>query len=68
MGRKAALYTSFGVRELRVIDAARLTTRVFRDPAADGYRSVRDCGASVRIVPLLAPEAFALRVEDLELS
>src|SRR6478672_12130987 len=37
-GRKAALYASFGIRELWVIDAVRLTTRMFRDPAADGYR------------------------------
>ncbi len=41
-GRKAALYASFGIRELWVIDAVRLTTRVFREPAADGYRDVRD--------------------------
>ena len=37
IGRKAALYASFGIRELWVIDAVRLTTRVFREPAADGY-------------------------------
>ena len=42
IGRKAALYASFGIRELWVIDAVRLTTRVFREPAADGYRNVRE--------------------------
>src|SRR5271165_3877625 len=42
MGRKAALYASFGVRELWVIDAIRLTTRVFREPSADGYRDTPD--------------------------
>ena len=41
-GRKAALYASFGIRELWVIDAVRLTTRVFREPAADGYRNAQD--------------------------
>jgi Uma2 family endonuclease len=66
MGRKAALYASFGVRELWVIDAVRLTARVFRDPAADGYRDVRDFGPADRLLPLHAPEAFALRLSELE--
>jgi Uma2 family endonuclease len=68
MGRKAALYASFGVRELWVIDAVRLTTRVFREPAADGYAQARDYGAPDRLVPLFAPEAFALRIDELELA
>jgi Uma2 family endonuclease len=42
IGRKAALYAGFGIRELWVIDAVRLTTRVFRAPAADSYRDMRD--------------------------
>ena len=68
MGRKAALYASFGVRELWVIDAVRLTTRVFRGPSAEGYRDARDFGASDRLVPLIAPETFALRLDELEFS
>ena len=68
IGRKAALYASFGIRELWVIDAVRLTTRVFRDPAADGYRDNHDFGAGDRLVPLIAPEAFALRLDELDLS
>jgi Uma2 family endonuclease len=68
MGRKAALYASFGIRELWVIDAVRLTTRVFREPAADGYRDARDFSASDRLVPLVAPEAFALRLDELEIE
>jgi Uma2 family endonuclease len=68
IGRKAALYASFGIRELWVIDAVRLTTRVFREPAADGYREARDFGPADRIVPLVAPEAFALKLGELELS
>ncbi|HEY1886037.1 MAG TPA: Uma2 family endonuclease [Roseiarcus sp.] len=68
IGRKAALYASFGIRELWVIDAARLTARVFRDPAADGYRDSRDFGPGDRLTPLIAPEAFALRLDELELS
>jgi Uma2 family endonuclease len=67
-GRKAALYASFGIRELWVIDAVRLTTRVFREPAADGYRSASDFGPADRITPLIAPEVFALRLDEFELS
>jgi Uma2 family endonuclease len=67
IGRKAALYASFGIRELWVIDAVRLTTRVFREPAADSYRDARDFGAPERLVPVVAPEAFGLRLTDLEL-
>jgi Uma2 family endonuclease len=67
IGRKAALYASFGIRELWVIDAVRLTTRVFREPAADGYRNASDFGPADRITPLIAPEAFALRLDELEL-
>jgi Uma2 family endonuclease len=68
IGRKAALYASFGIRELWVIDAVRLTTRVFREPGPDGYRSAPDFGPSDRLSPLIAPEAFALRLDELELS
>jgi Uma2 family endonuclease len=67
-GRKATLYASFGIRELWVIDAVRLTTRVFREPTADGYRDAHDFGHVDRLVPLIAPEAFALSLGELELS
>jgi Uma2 family endonuclease len=68
IGRKAALYASFGIRELWVIDAVGLTTRVFREPAADGYRNARDYPATERLFPLVAPEAFALRLDELDLN
>ncbi len=68
MGRKAALYASFGVRELWVIDAVKLAARVFRAPSGEGYRESRDFSASERLVPLIAPEAFALRLEELEID
>jgi Uma2 family endonuclease len=68
IGRKAALYASFGIRELWVIDAVKLTARVFREPTADGYRDARDFGPADRLVPLFAPEAFALSLGELELS
>ncbi len=68
VGRKAALYASFGVRELWVIDAVKLTALVFRDPSPDGFRQRRDVDASDCLVPLIAPEAFALRLDELELA
>ncbi len=67
-GRKAALCASFGIRELWVIDAVRLTTRVFSEPAADDYRNAQDFGPADKVAPLIAPEAFALRLDELELS
>jgi Uma2 family endonuclease len=68
MGRKAALYARFGIRELWVIDAVRLTTRVFREPAADGYRDVHDFGARDRLAPLIAPDVFALKLQELQIE
>jgi Uma2 family endonuclease len=66
IGRKAALYASFGTRELWVIDAVRLATRGFRRPAAGGYRSASDLDPAERLTPLIAPQAFALRPDELE--
>ena len=68
VGRKAALYASFGVRELWVIDAVRLTIRVFQAPSADGYGEARDFSSDETVVPLIAPEAFALRLADLDIE
>ena len=68
MGRKAALYAAFGVRELWVVDAVRLAARAFRDPAADGYRDTRDYGASDSFTPVFAPAAFALRLDEFKLE
>jgi hypothetical protein len=41
---------------------------VFREPAADGYRNASDFGPADRITALIAPEAFALSLDELELS
>ena len=68
MGRKASLYASFGVRELWVIDAVWLTARVHRDPAPDGYHETLDVGPGDLLAPQFAPEAFALRLDELELE
>ncbi len=68
LGRKAALYASFGVRELWVIDAVKLTARVFRAPSGQGYGETRDFSAAERLVPLIAPDVFALRLDELEIG
>ena len=65
-GRKAALYASFGVRELWVIDAVKRTTRVFRKPSAEGYGETLDFGESDLLTPEFAPPEFALRLDELE--
>ena len=66
MGRKAKLYASFGVRELWVIDAVKLTARIFREPAAGGYSETRDFAGAEMMVPLFAPKALALRLDELK--
>jgi Uma2 family endonuclease len=63
-GRKAALYASFGIRELWVIHAIRLETRVFREPAAEGYSSAKTLPAAELLTPLLLP-SLGLRLADL---
>lgn len=68
IGRKAVLYAGFGVRELWVIDAVRLTLRVFRQPSREGYGETSDMGASEKAVPAFAPDAFALRLDDLHIG
>jgi Uma2 family endonuclease len=67
-GRKAALYASFGVRELWVVDAVKLTLRAFRRPGVGGYGDFQDYRAAERIAPVFAPEAFALRLDELDLN
>jgi Uma2 family endonuclease len=65
-GRKAALYASFGIGELWVIDAVAMTTRAFRSPSPDGYLDIDDHAAAERVVPRFAPGEFALTLDDLD--
>ena len=67
LGRKAALYASFGVRELWVIDALKMTTRVFRKPSSTGYDEKLDVPGSETLTPAFAPEVFSLKLDELEL-
>ena len=67
LGRKASLYAAFGVRELWVIDAVRLQTRVFRHPSPRDYQETVDVSGDQQLTPAFAPEVFSLKLEDLEL-
>lgn len=67
LGVKAGLYARFGIRELWVIDAVKLQTRIHRDPASGTYRSIIDRPASERLVPREIP-ALAVTLSALELN
>lgn len=66
LGRKAALYASFGIAELWVIDAVHLITHIHRDPSPAGYRSIVEHGPTQRLAPNAAPE-LAVVLAELEL-
>lgn len=65
-GRKAQLYAQFGIRELWVIDAAKLVTRLYREPGADGYRVIRDALSADEIAPAAVPQ-LTLTIAKLDL-
>jgi len=67
MGRKAKLYGRNGVRELWVIDAARMNVRLFREPYPGGYAETRDYDFDEALLPAFAPPEFALRLDMLDL-
>ncbi len=67
IGRKAALYASFGIPELWVIHAVRLETRIHRKPSPQGYLDIADFGPDAELVPAFAPE-LAVRLSALELN
>lgn len=63
---KAQIYASFGVRELWVINAMKLTTRIHRDPAADGYRDVKNYSPQDMLTPIYA-SSLAVTLGELEM-
>jgi Uma2 family endonuclease len=67
IGRKAALYASFGIPELWVIHAVRLETRIHKKPSPQGYLDIMDLGPDAELVPAFAPE-LAVRLSALELN
>ena len=64
---KARLYAALGVRDYWVIDAETLTTRVHREPSANGYASVVEVPPGETLVPLLVAP-LAVRLADLDLT
>jgi Uma2 family endonuclease len=68
LGRKASVYARFGVRELWVIDAVRLTVRIHLDPDKDQglYRQISDHGADETLTPAFAA-GLSLRLADIDL-
>src|SRR5208337_2647281 len=67
IGRKAALYASFGIPELWVIHAVRLETRIHRGPSLTGYQDMIDLASDQQLVPAFAPE-LAVTLSGLELN
>ena len=55
LGRKIAIYASFSIREVWVVNVETLVTRVHREPATDGYGVVTEHGATETITPTLVP-------------
>ncbi len=67
IGRKAALYASFGIKELWVIHAVRLETRIHCQPSPDGYREIIGLAPGQMLAPAFAPER-AVTLSELELN
>jgi Uma2 family endonuclease len=66
LGRKAALYAGFGIAELWVIDAVKLSAHIHREPEPQGYLSVTALAAGARLVPQALP-GLAVTLAELEL-
>ena len=60
---KSTPYAEFGIPDLWVIDATAMTTRIHREPAEDGYRSVEDVPADTVLAPLKVPRV-EIRISD----
>jgi Uma2 family endonuclease len=67
IGRKAALYASFGIAELWVIHALRLETRIHRRPSLTGYQDMIDLASDQELLPAFAPE-LSVTLSELELN
>jgi Uma2 family endonuclease len=66
LSRKAALYAGFGIAELWVVDAVKLSTQIHREPKPQGYLSVTALAAGARLVPQALP-GLAVTLAELEL-
>jgi Uma2 family endonuclease len=66
-GRKIEIYGAYGVREVWVINANTLSTRVHRELAQGNYGQTPDISYGQRLEPVLAPE-LAVSLTDLGLT
>lgn len=67
MGRKSQIYAAYGVRELWVVNANTLVTRVHRQVSQGSYGQVTDEPYGQRLEPELAGE-LAVSLADLDLA
>ena len=66
-GRKIEIYGAYGVREVWVVNANTLSTRVHRELAQGNYGHTPDVPYGQRLEPVLAPE-LAVSLADLGLT
>ncbi len=66
-GRKVEIYAKYGVRELWVINARTLETRMYREPEGDAYKVVEDKNQNDILSALLVP-GIDLALSSLDLS
>ena len=67
LGRKIGVYAAYGVREVWVINAKTLATRVHRRLGAEGYAHISDEAPTQKLTPVLAPE-LAICLVDIGLA
>jgi len=63
---KPQVYAYFGIPELWVIDAVNDQIHIFRSPAEGSYIETMVVGADETVTPVVAPAAFALRLDEIE--
>jgi Uma2 family endonuclease len=63
---KPQVYAYFGIPELWVIDAIHDQIHVFRSPVEGRYAETMVLGADESVTPVVAPEAFSLRLSELD--
>lgn len=67
LGRKIGIYAAYGIREVWVVNALTLVTRVHRRLGAVGYIDVVEIGPDGRLEPAFAPD-LAVTLADLGLT
>jgi Uma2 family endonuclease len=67
LGRKISVYAAYGVREVWVVNANTLVTRVHRRLGAEGYAYIADLEADEKLTPILASD-LTVAPSDIGLS